>query len=383
VRICVVYDLLYPHTIGGAERWYRNLASGLAEQGHEVTYLTLQHWERGSEPELPSVRVVAVGPATELYVRGRRRIVPPLLFGLGTLTHLLRHGRRYDIVHTASFPYFSLLAAGLARPLGRYRLFVDWHEVWTRDYWRRYLGLGTGRIGWWIQRRCLRLPQHAFCFSRLHEQRLLTERVCGGVTLLEGEFEGTAATAPLPAGPVVVFAGRHIPEKRPEAVVRAVARARETIPELRAEIYGDGPERDNVLAAIEELGLEGIVEAPGFVDGAVVEEALGRALCLLFPSEREGYGLVVLEALSRGTPVVLVHGEDNAAVELVAEGENGFVALAADPETLAATVVRVSEAGEALRSSALAWFRRNEDRLSLDASLAVVVDAYAEPSASS
>ena len=72
------------------------------------------------------------------------------------------------------------------------------------------------------------------------------------------------------------------------------------------------------------------------MDGEVVEEALARVLCLLFPSEREGYGLVVLEALSRGTPVVLVRGEDTRAVEDVAEGENGFVASTASPEELAA-----------------------------------------------
>jgi glycosyltransferase involved in cell wall biosynthesis len=383
VRICVVYDLLYPHTIGGAERWYRNLASRLAEEGHEVTYLTLRHWEKGSEPDVPGVQVVAVGSRRDLYVRGRRRIVPPLVFGVGTLVHLLRHGRRYDIVHTASFPYFSLLAAGLARPLGGYRLFVDWHEVWTGEYWRRYLGPGAGRVGWWVQRLCLRIPQHAFCFSHLHEERLLAERVRGEVTRLEGEFEGTAADAPLPAEPVVVFAGRHIPEKRPEAVVRAVARARETIPGLRAEIYGDGPEHGKVLEAIAELGLEDVIEAPGFVDGAVVEQALGRALCLLFPSEREGYGLVVLEAVSRGTPVVLVEGEDNAAVELVAEGENGLVAGSADPETLAAAIEKVSQAGAELRDSTLGWFKRNEARLSLDASLEVVAGSYAESSARS
>ncbi len=62
------------------------------------------------------------------------------MFGLGVLWHLLRHGRRYDAVHMCSFPYFSLLAAALARPFGRYELAVDWFEVWSDSYWRDYLG---------------------------------------------------------------------------------------------------------------------------------------------------------------------------------------------------------------------------------------------------
>jgi glycosyltransferase involved in cell wall biosynthesis len=136
MRICLVYDCLFPYTVGGAERWYRNLGERLADAGHEVVYLTLRQWERGERGEVPGVEVVAVGPRMALYGEGgRRRILPPLVFGLGVLWHLLRHGSRYDVVHTASFPYFSLLAAAALRPLRRFRLVVDWHEGWTREYW--------------------------------------------------------------------------------------------------------------------------------------------------------------------------------------------------------------------------------------------------------
>ena len=376
MQICLVYDLLYPQTVGGAERWYRNLALRLALEGHNVTYLTMRHWDGGDEPDLPGVRVVPVARRMPLYVDGRRRILPALVFGLGVLWHLLRHGRRYDVVHTASFPYFSLLAAAFVRPFARYRVVVDWHELWTREYWREYLGPLGGWFGWKVQQLCLRVPQRAFCFSRLVERRLVAEGVHGGVTVLEGQFEGTPARQPLPAEPVVVFAGRHIPEKNPVAVVHAVAKARETIPDLRGAIYGDGPERPKVLAAIAEHGLEGVVEAPGFVDEGAIEKALARALCLLLPSRREGYGLVVVETLSEGTPVVLVRGEDNASTELVEEEENGVVADDASATALAKAVSAVRDGGDGLRESTLAWFVRNADRLSLETSLEAVTTAY-------
>jgi glycosyltransferase involved in cell wall biosynthesis len=377
VRICVVYDCLYPHTVGGAERWYRNLAARLVEEGHDVTYLTLRQWAPGEDPGFAGVRVVAVGPQLRLYSGGRRRIWPPLVFGVGVVRHLLRHGRRYDVVHTASFPYFSLIAAGLLRRRAGFRIVVDWHELWTLDYWRFYLGSLGGQMGWLIQRLCLRIPQRAFCFSRLYERRLREYGLGGDLTLLEGQFEGRPADSAQPAEPVAVFAGRHIPEKRPDAVVGAVNDARKSLPELRGEIYGDGPERAGVLAAIGRAGLESIVEAPGFVDGSVVDRALDRALCLLLPSSREGYGLVVLEAMSRGTPAVLVEGVDNAAAELVVEGQNGYVATGAGSVELAAAIVRVHEAGQELRESTLTWFRRNAERLSLESSLAKVIEAYA------
>ena len=134
MRILIIYDCLFPHTVGGAERWYRNLAERLAADGHDVTYLTLRQWDRGERPEVAGVRVRSAGPRMALYTGGRRRIAPPLVFGAGVLAHLLRHGRSYDVVHTASFPYFSLLAAGLLRRAQRYRLVVDWHcLLYTSD----------------------------------------------------------------------------------------------------------------------------------------------------------------------------------------------------------------------------------------------------------
>jgi glycosyltransferase involved in cell wall biosynthesis len=308
---------------------------------------------------------------------GRRRLLPPLVFGAGALRHLLRYGRRYDVVHTASFPYFSLLAAAAARRGGRYRLLVDWHEIWTRPYWLDYAGPIAGRLGWWVQQACVRVRQEAFCFSRLHERRLAELGMTGAVTRLEGQYAGPAPSGPPEqARPVVVFAGRLIPEKRATAVVEAVARGRREIPDLEGEIYGDGPEHERVLRAIAEHGLEGHVRAPGFVDAETLERARKTALCLVLPSSREGYGLVVVEATAGGVPVVVVEGPDNAAVELVEEGVNGFVASEVTGEAIADAIARVQAAGPELRSSTVAWYRANAERLSLGSSLDVVVAAY-------
>jgi glycosyltransferase involved in cell wall biosynthesis len=378
MRICLVYDCLFPYTVGGAERWYRNLGERLAADGHEVTYLTLRQWESGERAEVEGVRVVPAGPRMDLYVDGRRRVLPPLLFGAGVLWHLLRHGGRYDVVHTASFPYFSLLAAALVRPLRRFRLVVDWHEVWTGAYWREYLGAVGGRIGQAVQALCLRVPQRAFCFSQLHARRLRAVPVNGELTVLEGEYAGPLEPRePAAAEQLVVFAGRHIPEKRVPALVPALALLRERMPELRGEVLGDGPERDEVLRLRSQYGLDDALDVPGFVSAERVESALSRALCMVLPSRREGYGMVVIEAAALGTPSVVVADPDNAAADLVSDGENGYVAPSAAPEDLATAIERVNAEGQALRERTADWFRANARRLSLESSLETVLAAYA------
>jgi glycosyltransferase involved in cell wall biosynthesis len=404
MRICVIYDCLYPYTVGGGERWYRNLAERLAAEGHEVTYVTLRQWKRGERLDVdPRVRVLSVGPRMALYTAGgRRRILPPLVFGLGVFAHLLRHGRRYDVVHACAFPYFSLLSAALLRPLMRYGLVVDWFEVWSRSYWFDYLGGIGGRIGALVQHLCALVPQRAFCFSELHAERLREEGLRGSVTVLRGLYAGHVEPVDAPAdphraeaqpgksapadaqpgdpdaaGPVVLFAGRLIAEKQAPLGVAAIALAAPQIEGLRGVFLGDGPERAALEGAIVEHGLQETVSAPGFAEADTVDVEMRRAMCMLLPSRREGYGMVVVEAAARGTPSIVVAGEDNAATELIQEGVNGTIAPRSDPQAVAEAIVRVHAAGVALRESTAAWFAQNAERLSLESSLRTVLARYA------
>src|SRR5205823_4057296 len=123
-------------------------------------------------------------------------------------------------------------------------------------------------------------------------------------------------------------------------------------------------------------GLEDVVEAPGFVGTEQVELDLARALCLVLPSRREGYGLIVVEASSYRTPSVLVRHPDNAATELIEDGINGFVVPDANPRSLADAIVRVHTEGGALRTATAEWFAANARRLSLSRSLNAVVESY-------
>lgn len=380
-RICIVYDCLYPWTVGGAERWLRSLAEALAAEGHDVTYLTRRQWVDASPPRLPGVRVLAVSPEAQLYgPTGNRTITEPIRFGLGVFLHLISRRRRYDVVHVGAFPYFSLLAAAIALKGTRTQLVTEWYEVWSHEYWVSYLGPLKGRIGWTIQRLCARLRQNAFVLSELHARRLRQLGLPGQPTRLAGLYAGRStaghAVEAMPS-PLVVFAGRHIREKQVTAIPPAIAAARARVPQLRATILGNGPESERLRRAIHDARVEDAIDLPGFVSPDEVHEALARATCLLLPSTREGYGLIVVEAAAVGTPSIVVAGVDNAAVELIQNGVNGFVAPSAAPEALADAIIRIYEGGYALRQSTADWFTRHAHELSVQTSLQRVLATYA------
>jgi glycosyltransferase involved in cell wall biosynthesis len=379
MRVCLVYDCLFPWTVGGAERWMRSLAENLAALGNEVTYLTRKQWDDADFPEIPGVRVVAVSPTSSLYNdEGTRRIDEALRFGWGVFRYLSRHRNEFDIIHVTAAPFFGVFGAMLASVGTGVPVFVDWDETWTRDYWHEYLGRARGEIGWQVQQLCSTLARRSFVKSKLHAERLSNQGYRGELTVLPGLYDGPVlrdSSSPRKP-PFALFAGRHIPEKRVLAIPPAIVEARKEIPDLEALILGDGPDREKLLREIDRLGAGDFISSPGFVATAQVERAMDKAACLVLPSSREGYGIVVVEAASRGTPAVLVAGPDNSAVELIEEGINGFVAPDASARTLGSAIVNAVRGDESLRGATASWFQSSAASISAAQSASVVSEHH-------
>ena len=266
VRICLVYDCLFPYTVGGAERWYRNLAERLAAdgpRGHVPDAAPVG--PRASDGDVPGrARASRSGRGwRSTPTRAARGSCRRSCSALGVLWHLLRHGAPLRRRPHRLVPV--LLAAGRGARCGRcgrFRLVVDWHEVWTREYWREYLGRAGGAVGWRRAARCAcACRQRAFCFSRLHARRPARGGPARrGDACSRASTPGRSTRASRRAGRAARRVRRppHPGEARARRSCRAIALARaRACPELRGEIYGDGPERAEVLRArSREHGLE-------------------------------------------------------------------------------------------------------------------------------
>lgn len=378
MRIALVYDCLYPHTVGGAERWLRELALALASE-HDVTYVTRRQWGPDEDP-IPGVRCLAVAPGGPLYTAaGRRRLAPALRFGAGCFLHFVRNRRRYDIVHCLSYPYVPLVAVraalvGTRRPA----VYCEWLECLSPGWWRAYGGALGGVAGRLLQRLCIRLTPAAFAFSDHTASRLRAAGFSGPLHRLGGLWAGAAP----PAGDgqreeLVLFAGRHMPDKGVELLPDAIAYVRTARPGLRAVIAGDGPLRERVRRRVDALGLAEPVSVPGFLDRAELDALYRQAACVAAPSVRDGYGMVVAEAAAAGTPVVVCRSQDSAAGELVEEGVNGAFAARPAPLEIGEAIVRILDGGEELRARTRSWFAENRGRLSMAGSIARVKGLYA------
>jgi glycosyltransferase involved in cell wall biosynthesis len=140
--------------------------------------------------------------------------------------------------------------------------------------------------------------------------------------------------------PVLLGVGRLVKQKDFATLVRAFALVRQRRP-ARLMILGDVDKREPLIkpqleALVRELGLEGEVMLPGFVDNP--HAYMAKAAVFVLSSIYEGFGNVVAEALAAGTPVVSTDCESGPA-EILDNGKYGRLVLVGDAEALADAIL--------------------------------------------
>jgi glycosyltransferase involved in cell wall biosynthesis len=263
----------------------------------------------------------AICPLIPLYRGERRSIREALAFAACCLRLLVAP---FDVIEADHMPYIQLLPLKLVSLLRRRRLVVTWHECWGPEYWRRYLGR-AGVIGWWFESFAMHLPDAIIAASPQTGERLegLVSRRIPVVVAPNGIDLAQIARASAGSGATdVITVGRLLAHKRIDMLLEAVAALRGRGGEVTVRVVGTGPERAKLETMASALGIADLVE---FRDDILAPEALYAAMksarVAVFPSEREGFGIAVLEALACGIPVIATTAPDNMARHLVARAD--------------------------------------------------------------
>jgi glycosyltransferase involved in cell wall biosynthesis len=138
----------------------------------------------------------------------------------------------------------------------------------------------------------------------------------------------------------VLCVARQYPRKRIIDLIDAFALVRAREPRARLVIIGDGPDHRALAQRIHELALSEAVQLLGALsDDAEVRAWYGRASLFCLPSEQEGFGIVFLEAMASGLPVVTTTAA--AIPEVVPQGQAGVLVPPRDPSALAEALLRL------------------------------------------
>ena len=142
-----------------------------------------------------------------------------------------------------------------------------------------------------------------------------------------------------PDSRMVFFVGRLVYEKGVQTVIEAMPMVLEEIPDLRFLVAGTGPHARALQAMIEELGLGHKIKMLGFVEADILAKFYKCADLTVVPSLYEPFGMVVLEAMVAGSPVIVA--DTGGLKEIVVHEETGLCFKPGNPESLAQAMIRV------------------------------------------
>ena len=342
--------------ISGSEAHLLQLLPDLRERGWDVEFLMLHEDEPGAWEFARALEARGV-PLDDVRLRAD---VDPIAYA--EVAALLAR-RRPRILHThlVHADVYGQIAGAMARvPL---RFSTKHGFNWFRE--GRFFGLADRAVA-----------------SLAHVHIAISQGLARYLAEIEGFDEegfeivhygiaGSDGVEPYAgAEPRLLCVGRLIPVKGHLVLLRALAQARSRVPGLVLDVAGQGPLEPALRAYAKELGLSESVRFLGFV--APIQGAIERSAAVVVPSLGEGFGMVALEAMERGRPVIA--SDVGGLPEIVADRETGFVVPAGDAEALADAMVSLAEdlpraaaMGEAARRRALESFTQERSTDGIEA----------------
>jgi glycosyltransferase involved in cell wall biosynthesis len=340
VKIALISDAVHPWSLGGKETNLHQIIQQLMQKGDEVDVYTMMWWGRNREYIYEGVTYRAICKYLPLYKRERRSQRQAFMFSISMFRTILEL-KKYEIVLTDQVPNLHLFTLRIVTKILKKPLFIIWNEFWGKLYWQQYLGPINGRFAARIERASLFMGDVIISISKQTTRRI--EKLVSNrqeiQTLDLPIIVAKSADKKFPVEYDVCYAGRLVSHKRVDVLIRAIGLLVKRGSPYRLAIGGNGPEMAALTSLVQSLGLTSQVTFLGDLGSSQgAQELMLRSKLLVSPSEREGFGLSVAEAIAHGLPVVVSDHDDNAARYLVQDGVNGTIAKASNTESFAAAI---------------------------------------------
>ncbi len=352
MKIGFVYDAIYPYVKGGGEKRIWEFSLRLVSKGHEVHLYGLKYWEGSACIRKDGIFLHGVSPSVSLYSGSRRSIPEALIFGAGVLPHIIKE--RLDLVDCQQFPYFSGISSKIGLYFRQTPLIITWYEIWG-NYWYNYLGY-WGCAGKFMDQVMSRLTPYHIAISDAVKEDFSKSFPGRDIQVISYPIDlpHIRGIPPSEMRSDIIFAGRFIREKNISLLIEAIDIIRKIRPEITCLLVGDGPEIKNLMQKVKDQDLEKNIRFTGFIDKHDDVIALMKSSKVFaFPSIREGYGIVVLEAMACGLPVITTDHKMNASRFFINPG-TGFLS-SLSPEEFSRKIIRALDNFESLTSNCLRY----------------------------
>lgn len=358
----------------GLGTYAHGLAAGMARRGHGVTVAV----PRTQVGELPGVRVISLelDPGNPTPVRAAR-------VARAYRAVLRAEASAHDVVHFLDARDAGLLPTG-SRAMGSLgsvhdSYALDWRAVGhARELYadRRARGVYYAWLRW-LERRAYRELEALVANSRHVASALTAGYDVGGerIAVVPIGLASAPAASPerLVGDPAILFVGGNFQRKGLFVLLEAIARLRDGHPAMRLHVVGGDPDPGRVARCAAALGVGRCVVIHGWQPHDRVRAMMAGASVFAMPSLVEAFGLVYLEAMSAGVPVLASgHG---GMTEILRHGVDALLVPPGDVGSLVEALERVL-ADEALRRRLIAAGRETAAGYTMEKTVAATLAVY-------
>jgi 1,2-diacylglycerol 3-alpha-glucosyltransferase len=385
VRVLYLSDVYFPR-VNGVSTSIATFRTDLVREGIETTLIAPEYDRGDSAQEHPAemrseriVRVASSGVPGD--PEDRRMRWRPLM---RTLESVARE--RFDLVHIQT-PFIAHYAGVRQARALRVPCITTYHTFFE-EYLHHYAPLLPRAIGRTLVRAFTRSQARQvdalIAPSEPMREVLLQYGVSTPIYVLPtglpadrfraGDGARFRALAQLPADrPLLVYVGRIAFEKNIEFLIESYARVRLQAPRAMLVIAGEGPAQETLRRLVERLGLDHDVRFVGYLDRAqALLDCYAAADAFVFASRTETQGLVLLEAMAQGAPVI---STASLGTRSVLRPEAGAIVVPEQTDEFAAAVLRVLDRAD-LRAELAARSRRYAESWSSPALARALAEVY-------
>lgn len=299
---------------GGAETFTERTAQILTERGHQVTIFTSRFEGAAAATKHGDVDVIRRGGRFTCYAHG--------------MLHAARNRAKFDVVLDVQngVPFWSPL-------LARIPVVNITHHV-HRDQWSSLFPTAIAAVGWFVESQVAPRVYHN-CRYVTVSQATRSELASLGIDpqRIDLVYSGNDHPAnlesyrdvPRTSDPSLVVLGRLVPHKQVELGIDLLADLAERLPTLTLDIVGTGYWEPQLREHAIQRGVSDRVRFHGFVDEVEKHTLLAASWLMLVPSQKEGWGLIIVEAGLHGTPSI-AFVEAGGPSESILHGLTGLLA---------------------------------------------------------
>lgn len=328
-----------PFSAGGAERYLRNLAETLAQLGHEVFVVCGDDESDIDHENISGMHLFYVKSSPRLLSRsGISYHLRRSLFFIFSFAEIYRVAKRYDvdilIDNGSPIPSLSYLVAKMLRK----RCYLVVHEFLGLEWFGNYNAI-IATIGFFTQFFTYLRFDRIIAVSRFTRYRLIGFGIVPDKIVVVPNMIDVKQYKQCPVRDpnAILTIGRLSKYKNQIYLCQAMKSVLQHIPSAKLYIVGNGTELGKIRRYISQNGLTASISVFTNVRESEKINLLSRCELFVNYSNKEGFGITLLEAMASGLPIIAT--DIPPFREVIADGKNGFLVRSQDPQLLAEKIV--------------------------------------------